>query len=77
MCHVLKQEKVTVLFDSAYQGFASGDFDRDSFAVRHFVSQEMPLMVAQSYAKNFGLYGHRVGAVHFVCKDSSEKQRVE
>ena len=57
MCHVLKQQKITVLFDSAYQGFASGDFDRDSFAVRYFLDQEMPLIVAQSYAKNFGLYG--------------------
>lgn len=44
-------------FDCAYQGFASGDLDRDAWAVRYFVEQGFELFVAQSFAKNFGLYG--------------------
>lgn len=43
-------------FDSAYQGFASGDLDRDAWAVRYFVKRGFELVCAQSYAKNFGLY---------------------
>ncbi|KAL7055509.1 hypothetical protein AAHC03_022521 [Spirometra sp. Aus1] len=57
-------------FDMAYQGFASGDVDRDAFALRHLVSsllaskRDSPgtLLLAQSFAKNMGLYGERVGA---------------
>lgn len=64
-------------FDMAYQGFASGNPDKDAFAVRHFVSEGHLPMVAQSYAKNFGLYGERVGALSVVCKDAEERARVE
>lgn len=43
-------------FDSAYQGFASGDLERDAWAVRYFVSEGFELFCAQSFSKNFGLY---------------------
>ena len=39
---------------------------RDSWAIRYFVEQGFELCVAQSFAKNFGLYGERTGAFHFV-----------
>lgn len=54
-------------FDTAYQGFASGDLERDAWAIRHFVAEGFELCVAQSFAKNFGLYGERAGAFHFVA----------
>ncbi|KZZ91978.1 aminotransferase, classes I and II family protein [Ascosphaera apis ARSEF 7405] len=53
-------------FDCAYQGFASGDLNADAWAIRFFVEQGFELCVAQSFAKNFGLYGQRAGAFHFV-----------
>ncbi|KAF2083179.1 aspartate aminotransferase [Saccharata proteae CBS 121410] len=53
-------------FDSAYQGFASGDLDQDAWAIRHFASRNLELCVAQSFSKNFGLYGQRVGAFHLL-----------
>lgn len=34
-------------FDCAYQGFASGDLDRDAMAVREFVKRGVPLLVCQ------------------------------
>lgn len=43
-------------FDSAYQGFASGNLERDAWAIRYFVSQGFELFCAQSFSKNFGLY---------------------
>ena len=41
----------------AYQGFASGDIDKDAFAVRHFLKDGHKIILSQSYAKNMGLYG--------------------
>lgn len=44
-------------FDMAYQGFASGDCERDAAAIRIFLADGHRLGVSQSYAKNMGLYG--------------------
>ena len=52
------------------QGFASGDVDGDAFALRYFLSEGHSVVLAQSYAKNMGLYGERVGAFTVVCKVS-------
>ncbi|RQM04995.1 hypothetical protein DH86_00003733 [Scytalidium sp. 3C] len=64
-------------FDMAYQGFASGDTDKDAFAVRYFVEQGHNVALAQSFAKNMGLYGERAGAFSIVCADAEEKKRVD
>ncbi|KAL8826616.1 MAG: hypothetical protein Q9170_007331 [Blastenia crenularia] len=61
-------------FDCAYQGFASGDLENDAWAVRYFVEQGFELCVAQSFAKNFGLYGERAGAFHFVTGPGPDAQ---
>ncbi|CCI46123.1 unnamed protein product [Albugo candida] len=74
---VMKAKQHIPFFDCAYQGFASGDADRDAAAFRHFVDEGHNVVLSQSYAKNFGLYGERVGALSFVTKDEEEKQRVE
>ena len=67
---LIRQKKHFPLFDSAYQGFASGDLDKDAQAVRYFAEQGFELFVAQSFAKNFGLYGERAGALHVVVKEA-------
>ena len=59
-------------FDCAYQGFASGDLSRDAWAIQYFVSEGFELCVAQSFAKNFGLYGERAGAFHFVSAPGAQ-----
>lgn len=48
------------------QGFASGSLDKDAHAVRSFVADGSECLIAQSYAKNMGLYGERVGALSIV-----------
>lgn len=60
-------------FDLAYQGFASGDADKDAWAIRHFFNDvhKMEFCVAQSFSKNFGLYGQRVGALHVVTRPAA------
>ncbi|TKX24073.1 aspartate aminotransferase-2 [Elsinoe australis] len=64
-------------FDMAYQGFASGDTDKDAFALRHFIKEGHQVALSQSFAKNMGLYGERVGAFSIVCADAQEKERVD
>lgn len=39
-------------FDMAYQGFASGDTDKDAFALRYFIKEGLRPCLAQSFAKN-------------------------
>ncbi|KAI8473711.1 MAG: aspartate aminotransferase [Monoraphidium minutum] len=63
-------------FDVAYQGFATGDLDKDAFAPRLFVDSGLEVVVAQSYSKNLGLYGERVGALNFVLNDAESSKRV-
>lgn len=41
------QRKHFAFFDCAYQGFASGDLDRDASAVRYFIERNVPLLVCQ------------------------------
>ncbi|KAJ7631033.1 pyridoxal phosphate-dependent transferase [Roridomyces roridus] len=74
---ICKQRKLFPFFDMAYQGFASGSTSRDAFAVRHFVSEGHQIALCQSFAKNMGLYGERVGAFSLVTADPEEKARVD
>lgn len=53
---VVEQKKLFPLFDSAYQGFASGDLDNDAWSVRYFADRGFEMMGTQSFSKNFGLY---------------------
>lgn len=74
----LCKEKGHFLFvDLAYQGFASGDAERDALAVRLLVEDGHLIGVSQSFAKNFGLYGERIGALSFVTASPEEADRVE
>ncbi|KAG7448624.1 aspartate aminotransferase [Guyanagaster necrorhizus] len=64
-------------FDAAYQGFATGDLDNDAWAVREFARRGIAMLVCQSFAKNAGLYGERVGALHVVCKDDQATKKLK
>lgn len=74
---LMRSKGLLPFFDSAYQGFASGNLDADAQSVRMFVADGGECLAAQSYAKNMGLYGERVGALSFVCKDSNVASKVE
>eukprot|EP00745_Piridium_sociabile_P041352 TRINITY_DN81614_c0_g1_i1.p1 TRINITY_DN81614_c0_g1~~TRINITY_DN81614_c0_g1_i1.p1 ORF type:complete len:431 (-),score=107.33 TRINITY_DN81614_c0_g1_i1:368-1660(-) len=73
---VVKDRKLFPFFDMAYQGFASGDIDRDAFALRQFVKDGHQVALAQSFAKNMGMYGERVGAFTLTCDSKEEADRV-
>ena len=67
LCH---SKGLIPFFDLAYQGFASGSVEEDSWVVQHFLHYrpQLEFCVAQSFAKNFGLYGQRTGALHVVSR---------
>uniref|UniRef100_UPI00398EFBAE aspartate aminotransferase, cytoplasmic n=1 Tax=Pristiophorus japonicus TaxID=55135 RepID=UPI00398EFBAE len=76
IAEVMKRRLLFPFFDSAYQGFASGDLEKDAWAVRYFVCQDFELFCAQSFSKNFGLYNERVGNLCIVAKDSDNLTRI-
>ena len=73
---VMEKKKLIPFFDTAYQGFASGDLIKDSASVRYFAERNFSMFVAQSYAKNMGLYGERVGALHIVTPNKETSAKV-
>jgi len=73
---LVERKKLFALFDSAYQGYGSGDLVKDRYAAELFASKGMSFMIAQSYSKNMGLYGERVGCASVVCKDSATAKAV-
>lgn len=74
---LMRSRGLLPFFDSAYQGFASGSLDADAKPVRMFVADGGECLVAQSYAKNLGLYGERVGALSIVCRTADVASKVE
>merc|ERR1711934_21394 len=73
---VIKAKGHIAWFDSAYQGFASGDLNKDAFAVQHFLKDGHDIMASVSYAKNFGLYGERIGSFSVCCGSTANKDAV-
>ncbi len=73
---VMKKNSLIPYFDSAYQGFATGDLEKDAWPIRYFIEQGFQMIIAQSFAKNMGLYGERVGALHFVTSDKDTCEKV-
>lgn len=73
---VIKNQNLFPFFDMAYQGFASGDTNKDAQAVRLFVKDGHQIALAQSFAKNMGLYGERAGAFSLICSSKEEAARV-
>ena len=69
---VVKRKNHFSAFDSAYQGFTSGNLERDAYSLRLFAQHTDRLCLFQSFAKNFGLYGERAGCVSFVAADEKE-----
>lgn len=66
-------------FDISYGGFGTAVPDggySDVWAIRHFVDQGFDLVVAQTFSKCMGLYGERVGCLHFACASEDIANRV-
>jgi len=74
---VIKKKKHYVFFDSAYQGFASDNYQDDTWSLKTLASQYVRCQPAQSFSKNFGLYGERTGTLSIVCTNQEEKSVIQ
>ncbi|CAH6721847.1 aspartate aminotransferase, cytoplasmic [[Candida] jaroonii] len=72
----VRSRGVFVMFDLAYQGFGSGDKDKDAYGVRHFHKQNLEFIVCESFSKNMGLYGERLGCLHVVSNDKQNLNNI-
>jgi len=68
IAEVMQAHKLIPYFDCAYQGFATGSLERDRYAMELFAKMGFEMLIAQSFAKNFGMYGERIGCFHVVCQ---------
>ncbi len=66
---VLVEGGLMPFIDMAYQGFGDG-IDEDAWAVRALVDAGGQCFVANSFSKNFSLYGERCGGLSVVCTDA-------
>jgi len=76
IANVFKERRLIPIMDSAYQGYASGSLDKDAFATRLFLEMGIEFFLCQSFAKNLGLYGERIGMLHAVCDNRQEAEAV-
>jgi aspartate aminotransferase len=70
---IVKKKKILPYFDMAYQGFATGDINEDAYAVRLFANEGIDMVLCQSFSKNLGLYGERIGCLSFLTQNEEEK----
>ncbi|KUM62531.1 hypothetical protein ACN42_g4587 [Penicillium freii] len=66
-----------VLFDAAYYGMATGCVRQDTEGIRICAEAGVPVMVAATYSKSFGLYSERVGFLSITAPDREIGRRVE
>jgi aromatic-amino-acid transaminase len=71
---IVRDRGLVPILDLAYQGFASG-LEADAMPVRRFVEAGVAAFVANSFSKNFSLYGERAGALSIVAPDADAATR--
>lgn len=74
LAEVIQARELIPFLDFAYQGFARG-IDEDAIAVRLFADNGIAFLVAQSFSKNFALYGERCGTLTFYCQNAQQAER--
>jgi aspartate aminotransferase len=74
---IVIEKKILPFFDMAYQGFATGDVEEDAYAVRLFANSGIDMILGQSFSKNLGLYGERIGCLSVLTQNENEKIAVQ
>lgn len=67
---IFSERDLIPFIDMAYQGFGDG-LDEDAAAIRALAGTGLEFLVANSFSKNFSLYGERAGGLSVVCKDAA------
>jgi aromatic-amino-acid transaminase len=72
---LIKRRNLVPFVDMAYQGFGNG-IEEDTSAIRKMVAADLPVIVSNSFSKNFSMYGERVGGLSIVCDSADTAGRV-
>lgn len=72
---LLKKQRILPFFDFAYQGFV-GTPEDDAQAIRYFAVQGHEMLVANSFSKNMGLYGERVGGLTVLAHHTDSIKKI-
>ena len=88
---VIKERGHIPIFDLSYQvfritfnfflilwtkGLSSGNIETDAYPLRMFAESNIDVILIHSFAKNFFLYGQRIGCLSFVCSKESVSDNV-
>ena len=76
IAQILSERNLLPLLDFAYQGFGDG-IEEDAAAIGSILKSSEEAIVCNSFSKNFGLYGERIGAVSFVAGNSDDAAAVQ
>ena len=74
--NVMKEKEHFPYIDFTYNGWATGNFEQDAYVVRMFAAANLQHVVGQSFSKNAGMYGERIGGLHFFCASPEAAQKV-
>lgn len=77
LIQTFKNRDLFAFLDLSYPGFASGNIYKDCEPIRLFAEAGVPLLLAVTYGKVFGLYGERVGHLCIPLPSPEVTVRVE
>lgn len=77
MAQIFEKKRHFAFFDMAYQGFATGELERDNFSIKLWLEHGLEFCIAQSFAKSMGMYGQRLGTFSVCCENSAEATQVQ
>ena len=75
LLNLIIEKQMIPIFDLAYQGFGQ-NLLVDTWAIRLFLSKKMPMAIAVSHSKTFGLYAERLGALFLLVDDTQVTKKV-
>lgn len=77
LAQVFARHDHLAFFDAAYPGFVTGDVELDCEPIRVFAKTNIPIILAATFGKSFGLYGERVGILSITLPSRAVAGRME
>ncbi|KAH3673504.1 hypothetical protein WICMUC_003610 [Wickerhamomyces mucosus] len=79
---IVSERELIPIVDLAYQGFESGNLQQDLYLVEMICNkiandEISTALICQSFAKNMGLYGERIGSISIITQNSNQTFNIE
>ncbi len=76
LSQLILRKQVLPFFDFAYQGFSVG-IEEDAWPIRYFLREGHELLIANTFAKSFGIYAERAGVLFVLSQDPKNRRKIE